>query len=261
MAPLSASEAPAHPFFNVDVRISLASSPLGPMGRLSYRNKTKTSAPFYQLLGACDIILPMSCSAQLASAVVDSSFHAGVPVVPPPAGMACDAARGAVMGYGAMEWVSSPASQTGGLDYSGIVRGLIANTSTWPVAGMFPPRLVRAKLRASSLAYWAGWKHLQTAFEISLERMLRMSLDAQEISQQQQEQRQLFRFVPSSIFDCRKLPPFRGGGERNTCVHVSARCISSRVTWSRYGVSIGARYQAPTAAAHAAMFFKHACAE
>jgi hypothetical protein len=129
------------------------------------------------------------------------------------------------MGYGAIEWICSPGSQTGGLDYSGIVRGLIANTSTWPVTGMFPPRLVRAKLRASSLAYWAGGKHMQTAFEISLERTLRMSLDALEVSQQQHERQHLFRFVPSSIFDCRKPPPFRGGGGRNTCVHVSAYCV------------------------------------
>lgn len=229
MTSLPPSAAPAHPFFNVDVRISSASSPVGPMGRLSNRNKTKTSAPFHQYLSACDIVLPMSCSEQLASAVVDSSFYAGVPVVPPPAGMACDAARGAVMGYGAMEWISSPDPQTGGMEYSGIVRGLIASTSTWPVTGMFPPRLVRAKLRASSLAYWVGGKHMQTAFEVSLERTLRMSLEAHEISQQHKRQH-LFSFVPSSIFDCRKPPPFRGGGGRNTCAHVSAYLLSPIVT-------------------------------
>jgi hypothetical protein len=86
---------------------------------------------------------------------------------------------------------------------------------------MFPPRLVRAKLRAASLAYWAGGRYLEAAFEVSLERSLRMSLDANGIMQQQQQQQlRPFNLVPSSTFDCRKIPPFRSGGGVNSYVTV-----------------------------------------
>jgi hypothetical protein len=214
--------------FASDVRISLPSPPLGPIGRVSYRNGTKSSQPLHHIFSACDVVLPMVCSEHLASAIVDSSFHAGVPVIPPPAAMACDAARWAVFSYGAIEWIPSPSPAAGGLHYSGIVRGLIANTSSWPVAGMFPPRLVRAKLRASSLAYWAGGTFLQSAFEVALERTLRMALEVRSITQEQQQQQQeeedeeeeqqqrSFRIVPSSVFDCRKISVLRGGGGSNT---------------------------------------------
>jgi hypothetical protein len=213
MTPSATTSPPTYPFFNVNIRFQLAPSPLGPVAHFTHRNGTVSSKPLHQLLGACDIVLPMVCSALLASSIVDASFHAGVPVVPPPGGLACDAARDAVLGYAAIEWLSPHVAKSGGLEYSGIVRGLIANTSIWPVTGMFPPRLVRAKLRAVSLAYWAGGRYLQAAFEVSLERSLRMCLDVQ--------QQQLFRFVPSSAHDCRKIHPFRAGGGTNMCVSLA----------------------------------------
>jgi hypothetical protein len=226
MSPPSRSFRPTHPFFNADVSIQPSSSPSGPVARLALRNGTVSSTPLHQLLRACDIVLPMVCSHMFASSIVDASIHAGVPVVPPPAGMACDAARVAVLGYGAAEWLSPPDAKSGGSEYSGIVRGLLANTSIWPVTGMFPPRLVRAKLRAASLAYWAGGQYLEAAFEVSLERSLRMSLDVHEIIQQQQQQQQQRRFhlVPSSTFDCRKISPFRPGGGSNTYVTSPSYC-------------------------------------
>jgi hypothetical protein len=218
-APSSAISRPF--FFTADVRISLPFPPLGPTGLFTHQNGTKSSNALHHLLGACDVVLPMICSPHLASAIVDSSFYAGVPVVPPPAGMACDAARSAVLGYGATEWISSPGPRVGRLHYSSIVRGLIASTSTWPVTGLFPPRLVRAKLRASSLAYWAGGRYLQSAFEVALERTLRAALDIRSLTQQEQR----YHILPSSVFDCRQVPVLRGGGGSNTCASImSCEC-------------------------------------
>jgi hypothetical protein len=199
----------AHPSFTSEVQILQPSPSEGPTARFSHRNGTTSFQPLHLLFAACDIVLPMQCSPNAASAIVDSSFYAGVPVIPPPAGMACDASRSAVTAHGAIEWVSSPAAGVGRLQYSGIVRGLIAETSAWPVTGLFPPRLVRAKLRASSLAYWSGGRHMQSTFEVALERSLRLAVDARHCDQQ------AFRIVPSSAFDCRKVRLLRGGGGLN----------------------------------------------
>lgn len=216
MAPLPPHYTPPYPFFVSEVRISLPPPPSGPMGRYFNRNASQTIKSLHEVFGSCDIVLPMVCSQHLASAIVDSSFYAGVPVVPPPSGMACDAARHAVLGYGALEWLASPAPNMGGRDYNSIVRGLIANTSIWPVGGMLPPRLARAKLRASSLAYWAGGQYMLQALEVALERTLRMSLDVNMNVQFQHSEHRLLRFVPSSPFDCRKISLIRQGGGSNT---------------------------------------------
>jgi hypothetical protein len=188
------------------------------MSHFLNHNATKSTKSLHWIFGACDIVLPMVCSQHLASAIVDSSFHAGVPVVPPPSGMACDAARHAVLGYGALEWLASPAAKMGGRDYNSIVRGLIANTSIWPVGGMLPPRLARAKLRASSLAYWVGGQYMLQAFQAALERTLRMSLDMSMQAQHSRLKQYGMHFVPSSIFDCRKINHLRQSGGSNTYV-------------------------------------------
>jgi len=110
-------------------------------------------------------------------------------------------------------------NDSGGLDYSGIVRALIANASKWPVAGMLPPRLVRAKLRARSLYYWAGGQYMQQAYESALERTLRLTIDVHDMQQQQQQQQhnhqRRFNIIPSSPFDCRKIPILRPSGSSN----------------------------------------------
>lgn len=220
MAGSSPTSSDVHPSFTSKVRILQPSRTEGPTARFSHQNGTKSSQPLHLLLAACDIVLPMLCSPNAASVIVDAAFYAGVPVIPPPAGMACDASRSAVIAHGAIEWVPSPASGAGKLHYSGIVRGLIAETSTWPVAGLLPPRLVRAKLRASSLAYWAGGRYMQLAFEVALERTLRLAVDVRHCNQQ------AFRIVPSSAFDCRKVPVLRGGGSLNMCA--SALCLMTQ---------------------------------
>ena len=93
--------------------------------------------------------------------------------------------------------------------------GLIANTSKWPVAGMLPPRLVRAKLRARSLYYWAGGQYMQQAFESALERTLRLTIDIHDMQQQQHNHQRRFNIIPSSPFDCRKIPILRPSGSSN----------------------------------------------
>ena len=221
MAPLSPLYTPPYPFLVSEVRISLPPPPSGPMGSYFNRNASQTIKSLHEVFASCDIVLPMVCSQHLASAIVDSSFYAGVPVVPPPSGMACDAARHAVSGYGALEWLASSAPKLGGRDYTSIVRGLIANTSIWPVGGMLPPRLARAKLRASSLAYWAGGQYMLQALETALERTLRMSLDVQ----LEHSKHRRLRFVPSSVFDCRKISLIRQGGGSNTYVSMPLTCL------------------------------------
>ena len=58
---------------------------------------------------------------------------------------------------------------------------------------------------------------MQSTFAVALERALRLAVDVRHCDQH------AFRIVPSSAFDCRKVPVLRGGGGLNTCA--SALCL------------------------------------